>query len=265
MDTLLVLASSRKFAGMDNELIIPSPHGGSEHSANFTVDFPSVLELRGIEHEIALIRAELSYSFTNVDAAFYNNHKFKYYSPESEEWIEVTIPNGNYNFQQLSNYVTAVVKANEGLSGDDPAPFEIVPNYPILKVEIVINTEGYKVDLTEGNFRKLLGFDAKIVEETEYGSSNGNITNDVDALLIRLSGVKSFLNGDASDVVYTFTPSVPVGAAMSLEPNCPIYVPFRDRDIIKTLHVYITDQLGRQINLNNEGTVYTFHIRPRRK
>src|SRR5690606_2336080 len=107
----------------------------------------------------------------------------------------LTIPRGNYSFKQLSTFITETLRQNdETFIGDkeDIPPFEIVPDYPVFKVKVEINDEDYSVDFREGNFHKLIGFDAKLVDDSEYGAYNGNIHNDVDSIFIRLSGVRSF-------------------------------------------------------------------------
>lgn len=71
-------------------------------------------------------------------------------------------------------------------------------NYKIL----LTLKNGYQLDLRQGNFADLIGFERKIVTATDLGTKNANITNSVDAIFINTDVVRDGrVSGDLSGTV----------------------------------------------------------------
>ena len=74
--------------------------------------------------------------------------------------------------------------------GDDPEKYGINLYFVLSSYRILIELhEDYQVDLTTSDFRKLIGFNSKIVTSTEYGTNLPDITRGVDEVHINCDKV----------------------------------------------------------------------------
>ena len=160
----------------------------------------------------------------------------------------ITIPPGAYNIPSLNNEI-------KQFSNTERVTIE--PNYNTLRCKITLKP-GYKIDFThERSLRDLLGFDSREVTESGDGDRTVNITT-VNSLLIRCSLVTgSYINGAASDILYSFTPNRPPGTLLHISPNHPIYLPMNRTNLIPAITITITDQSGNLIDFRGErGTFF---------
>src|SRR5664279_1604271 len=130
-------------------------------SQNFTVYFESALQLdREKQYEIGLVSADIWHSWFNVNSS---NNKFRYHN--GSKWIDVTIPSGAYNLDDISNEIKSIVNDDSII---------IRPNFNTLKCEIEIKSP-YQIDFTiDNSIRSILGFDRILLNnpgkhEGEYG------------------------------------------------------------------------------------------------
>lgn len=239
-------------------LTLDSSTISNQNSDDFTIDFSSPLKVLDGIHEIGLIKCNLWYSFFNVSDDF--NNRIIRYTNNTAQTRTVTIPAGNYTILQLNTYISAAMVAN-----GDTASIIIEPNYSTLKVKITISN-GYSLDLTASNFNLLLGWNQGIYNfnGSQEGQNQANINRDINSLLIHCDILgSSFKNGLLSDILFSFVPNVPPGANIELEPQHLIYLPVIIPDHIRKIRMYITDQLGRRVNLNQQPVTYLLHLRKR--
>lgn len=235
--------------------------------SNFTVNFPKGIELQELlnqqkKYEMALITADLWYTWHNVSSQF-NNNVIRYNNGTT--WRTVTFPNGNYQVSDMNDYLHVKMKENGDytvVSGVDTFDINILPNVVTIKVDIVI-TNSYQIDLSMSAFNELIGFNSGIYNTSVSSQNRVDITRGVDTLLIRCSLLsQSYDNAQGSDILYTFVPNTSRGSAIHVEPNNPIFLPIQTVDQIKTLTMRITDQQNRELNFNGEGVRYFLNIRP---
>ena len=111
--------------------------------------------------------------------------------------------------------------------------------------------ENYQVDLTNLDFRKLIGFDSKLIKQTEYGTNLPDITRGVDEIHINCDKVTdSMTDGESSSTVAV----IPVenlvrSLPFSYKPRFLAYSPVSDH-IICSMRFYVTDSSETPINLN---------------
>jgi len=239
----------------------------NQNSDNFTVTYgdPIVLNTSTSDvakYEMALISADLSYSFSNISSELGNNI-FKYYN--GAVWRTITLPNGNYQVSDINDFLEVTMDENDDFTtdGDGNVTYNIVlaPNIVTLKVEMAIKN-GYKLDLTTSKLNELLGYNKAIYDATTSSSNRVDITRGVNSLIIHCSiAGGSYDNNLGSDILYSFVPQTSRGAPIHIEPNYPIYVPVSEVMYINRIQMRITDQLGRRVNFNGEPVTYFLHIR----
>ena len=139
----------------------------------------------------------------------------------------------------------------DGVTGAETYNINISSQIGTFKVKIEVKNS-YKVDLSIGNIRNLLGFDAIEVSVTQVGSSRADITNGLNMLQLHCSLINAgmYMNGSTSDIIYSFVPAGPAGASLSFKNDNPHYIAVRDNRYIDSIRLYVTDQLGRSVNLN---------------
>ena len=71
----------------------------------------------------------------------------------------------------------------------------------------------------------------------------------------------SYINGSLTDIVHSFSPTVPPGYLMNVQPRNLIYLPINKQSMISQMTIRITDQSGNEINLNGEQTTFYISLR----
>lgn len=230
-------------------------------TSDFVTKFnPPIPMVSNKNYEIAITTATVPYIFFNVTAAKGNNN-FDY-SPDGVTWITYIYEDGIYDLTYLFTtfrdeilipnnwYVT-----NGGPTGDQLIyDIEFQPDYPTSRVRIYL-ANGREVRFPVGNtFCDLLGFNANTtVSTTTLGPNIPNITDDVECLLLHCdasSGVYSYnTQSDVIAVLYINTP--PLGTITYI-PFFPRWCSYIGGDILSSMRIYVTDQLGRAIDLNDQ-------------
>ncbi len=235
----------------------------NQKSHDYTIEYYDPIQTKD-GYELALIKSNLWYSYYNVSTSLLNN-TFQY-TTNLAQVRTITIPNGNYTILQLNTYIHAIMKGFGDytvVGGVDTFDLSIAPNYSTLRVSITL-LNGYSINFTTSSFCLLLGWSSGIYNfvGTQDGQNTANINNGINSLLIHCDIIKeSFQNNIQSDVLYTFVPDQPPGSNLEVYPkNELIYLPIKYDQVYK-IRMYITDQLNRPIDLNNEPVTYLIHIR----
>ena len=105
----------------------PKPH-------DFEINYDVPLEFSS-SSEIALIGCNMWYSWHNLSDK-YNTNKLKYF--DSKEWLIIVFPEGNYDFDDIQDYINDHFKTN------DP-PISIHGNTVTLRT-IVLLKPGFQID-----------------------------------------------------------------------------------------------------------------------
>ena len=117
---------------------------------------------------------------------------------------------------------------------------------------VLVSLSGdYQLDLRGTDFGDLIGFEKKIVTKTEYGTKLPNITKSIDSLNINITAIKdSVLNGVNTNTIAVIpTDNLTRSFPFTFEPMRQLYCPV-STNIISEMRVYITDSLGKPIDLN---------------
>lgn len=227
-------------------LFIKSANGrGKSH--DFTVRFNPALEFdKNIDYYVALDFLKMAYSWYNVSSD-YNNNTLKYSQDSGKNWHTITLPNGNFSYDELNSYIQSEIESNSHTK--DGITIKFVS--PFLKVLLTLKS-GFQVDLKTGDFGKLIGFEKKIYTASTYSPKFPDITRSVDNVFIHTNIISDSVDsGGQRDVLYSFSvDNLPLSYPFHIEPNRSKFTKI-STDRIKDLRIYITDELNRPLDLNN--------------
>ena len=234
----------------------------NQNSSDFTVNYNNFeLDIKK-KYELAMVRANIWYSWYNIASEF-NNNIFKYSIDSGINYINIVITDGIYSVSQLNNFIQQEMKKNNHYDNiNEKYYITLIPNYSTLKLDIEITNISYYIDFNQGDLNELLGFDKIIITQNESGGNTVDITRGVNSISIHCSIIEgSYENSIASDVLYSFSPNLSSGSLLTIEPINRIYLPLNVSSNIYNINMRLTDQQNRPINLNGENVVYLLHLR----
>ena len=232
---------------------------------NFTTTFSNFVLEDNTEYEVAMVALSMNYSYPNVSVKNANNTVE--YSPNSgTNFYTATIPDGNWSVSALSDYIQQSVMKPNGhysvVNSADVFDITIQPNFNTGLVDIILSNN-YQLRFTSSGFNNLLGFESVTLTTTSSSTKAVDITNGITSLNIRASIATSTLdaNGNNSDIIFSFTPSVSPYSYITRNPTRPIYCPLNTNNQISQITMRITDNLNRDIDLRNEPVNYMLDLR----
>lgn len=194
----------------------------------------------GPNAKAALVSFSGYYSWHNIRQE-YNNNNIKY-STNGGAFQDLAFPDGLYSYEDINQYFV--------FAGISPAP-TIAFNDTTYKVSIVV-PKNLILDLSNGEFADLLGFEKTKLPEGEYTSPNPpNLSRDIDSLYVHCDVVKdSIVDGEWGNVLFSFsTANLTPGYPFVMEPHNLRFVKVSSQTIT-SVHLYITDVFRRVICLN---------------
>lgn len=226
-------------------------------SSNFTTSFSPSLLFSG-ECDVALYSISMWNSLKNISDNL-GNRTVKF-SIDGTNFITTQLQAGIYSIEQLNLAIQALIVANGGLSNK----IVLTPNYSTLKTDITI-VAPYKLDLTVGNLRLLIGYSSVVLSAGSHIATNlTDISNGVVSYSINsniVSSESSFLNGSGSNSLFVFVPNSSAGELIQIQPNNLLWVKMSSKSISR-LNITLTDQDGRQlVDLSDEAVRITLVIK----
>ena len=112
-------------------------------------------------------------------------------------------------------------------------------------------SNNFQLDLRNSYFGDFIGFDKKIITQTEYSSRLPNITNSIDSININCDMISdSLTDGTYSNTLAVLpTDNLTRSYPFSFEPKRALFSPV-NKTTISEARITVTDSLGRPINLN---------------
>ena len=235
---------------------------GREKSENFTTEFSKPLKFT----KIALQEFEMEVSWDNISEN-YNNNKFKYYN--GSEWFDVIIPDGFYRLTRLNIRLKNIFFNNEyrHLNREEkiriydeyqsPIQFGVIEEEDKFSIEL---KENYKIDLTEGNFHKVLGFEPKIYEDYEQiAKYTANLEYKSDDIYVHCDIIDGMqINDNRTDVIHTFVNVNLPSSKIVHKFDKPIFYKVKSNKPIQRITMRITDEDETLLNLKGTKVKYTF-------
>ena len=223
---------------------------GRSRPEDFTIKFDPIMHLdTEMRHELAVDRVSMTYSWHNIKSE-YGNKTIKYSKNSGSTWENIEFVDGMYSYDDISEYINQVITEN----GDQP-------NNNLVGVKIYFVLSSYRVvvelgndwqlDIRNSTFGDLIGFEQKIITQTEYSNKLPNITNSVDTIHINCDIVTdSITDGKFSNTLVIIpTDNLTRSYPFTFEPKRALFSPV-SKTMISELRVTLTDSIGRPIDLN---------------
>ena len=229
---------------------------GISLSHDFTTRFNEPLKLSyDMKHEIAVRTISMTYSWYNIRQS-YGNNQIKYSHNKGTNWETITFTDGMYSYDDINDYIHEYMKKKKHLvvddDDDDKKKYGINLFYVLSTYRILVELdENYQLDLRNFEFRKLIGFDSKLVASTEYGTILPDITRGIDEIHINCDKVTdSIVDGQSSSTVAL----IPVenlvrSLPFTYQPRFLAYNPLSGH-LISSMQFYVTDSSGAPVDLN---------------
>ena len=245
---------------------------GVSLSHDFTTRFNNPIRLSyDMKHELAVRTISMTYSWYNIRQS-YGNNKIKYSNDKGVSWETITFVDGMYSYD-IDEYIKKYMKDKGHLIEDGKDDDGNVDEGKIkygFNLYFVLSTyrvlieldENYQVDLTNFDFRKLIGFDSKKITATEYGTNLPDITRGVDEIHINCDRVTdSIVDGESSNTVAV----IPVenlvrSLPFTYKPRFLAFSPVSG-NLISSMRFYVTDSSGNPIDLNGIDWYIEFFVR----
>ena len=229
------------------------------------------LDISDGEYGLGLVNFGVYHSIHNVDSS---NNLFKYKETASDDWIEYHLPHGAYEVSQIQSCI--VQQVGEWLT--------IKPILSISKCQLSFD-DRYEIDFRPTNtIGKILGFDqllskqpvvsvnrkltpkeTRAVDETNIITFTSrkeiNITT-IDKVHMRCNHVEgSRLNGNMSDILFSFHIDVSPGYKIIKEPNPISYKRIPPRPSLETISFSFIDDDNKRVNFNGETITFALELR----
>ena len=229
---------------------------GENRPDNFLIKFNPPLKLDPIKkHSLGIDRLTMTYSWYNIRSS-YKNNTIKYSNDRGANWNTVTFKDGMYSYTDINDYLHQYMeKQNHHTTNQQGNKvFHININF-ILSI--------YRV-LRGTDFGELIGFEKKLITKTEYGTKLPNITNSIDVLNINTNAIKdSIVDGvNRNTLAMIPTDNLTRTYPFTFEPRRTLYCPVSS-NTISEMRFYVTDSLGRPVDLNGVDWFMTLILHSR--
>ena len=228
---------------------------GENRTDNFLVRFNPPLKVDPIKnHFLSIDRLTMTYSWYNIRSS-YNNNSVKYSNDGGVNWNTVTFKDGMYSYTDINDYLHQYMEKQNhhttNQQGNKVLHININFILSTYRVLISFSDAQYQLDLRGTEFGELIGFEKKLVTKTEYGTKLPNITNSIDVLNINTSAIKdSIVDGvNTNTLAMIPTDNLTRSYPFTFEPKRPLHCPV-SAGIISDMKIYVTDSLGRPVDLN---------------
>ena len=147
---------------------------GENRPDNFLIKFKPSLNLNPEKkHFLAIDRLTMTYSWYNIRSS-YNNNTIKYSNDRGANWNTVTFKDGMYSYTDINDYLHQYMERQNHHTTDQSGSKVFHINISLVlstyRVLISFSEDKFQLDLRGTDFGSLLGFEKKLVTQTEYGT-----------------------------------------------------------------------------------------------
>ena len=251
-----------------NRQLILSSHSVKNKNGNKPSDFtikytnPIILDPNR-QYELGLDRiVTMSFTWFNVTNEL-NNQKIRFSSDNGINWTELILNPGVWNYVDFNNFLKDNTKT--GTASNPSFPITLEFDDTIFRTVITL-ARNYQLDLTQSDFNDLIGFNKKILIQSEnIGDYIPNLSQDREILNIHCDLISdSLVDGDETDIIFSFSTSTLIPSySFTQEPRRVQFNPV-NKNTINKIRIYITDGKRRIIDLNHSDTSFSLILREKR-
>ena len=207
------------------------------------------------------------YTYNSCPNITHENNRLRYSCDVGVTWKDITFATGAYELAEINSEIQRQMVINNDYRKDsqlDTFYIKVTINKPTSKSQLEINDENYIVDFNvTDSIASTLGFDNKKYTCGIHESPNVIDIEKVNAILIHCDLVTgSSINGINSQVIYSFSPKVSPGYKIIEIPSPQLYYhPVINQSYIDRVHIWITDQNNRIVDLRGEKITVCIHLR----
>ena len=227
---------------LDSQLAKQQNRGGTQRSHDFTLRFDEPIMLdKNKNYKAALNEVvTMSYSWYNVRAS-YSNNTLRWKKKSESAWKTVSLPDGMFNYDDLNSFIQKQIGKVDPTKNDSQELFTLFFDSSIFRAVILLHNS-VEVDLSNGTFADLLGFEKKVLDQTTNVSKYvPNITRGVDWVYIHCDLITREVQNVGSDVLFSLsTSTLSVSYSFSKEPRKLSWHPV-NKHAIQSIRVYVTD------------------------
>ena len=252
---------------MDRQLILSS-HSVKNKNGNkpgdFTIKYtnPIILDPNR-QYEIGLNRIiSMSFTWCNITSEL-NNQKIRFSFDGGNNWTDLELNPGVWNYVDFNNFLKDNTKT--GTASNPSYPISLEFDDTIFRTIITL-AQNYQLDLTQSNFKDLIGFNKQVLTNAEnVGDYIPNLSQDREILNIHCDLIiDSLVDGDETDIIYSFsTSTLTPSYSFTQEPRRVQFNPVNKNTIYK-VRIYITDGKQRIIDLNHSDTSFSLILREKK-
>ena len=186
--------------------------------------------------------------------------KIRFSSDSGTNWTELIFNPGVWNYVDFNNFLKDNTKTGTASNPSFPVALEF--DDTIFRTIITL-AQNYQLDLTQSDFNDLIGFNKKIITNSEnIGDYIPNLSQDREILNIHCDLISdSLVDGDETDIIYSFsTSTLTPSYSFTQEPRRVQFNPV-NKNLINKIRIYITDGKRRIIDLNHSDTSFSLVLR----
>lgn len=226
-------------------------------SHDFTIPLENSFNFLQGTYYLSVSQLNTWYSHPNISADLGNNI-FTYTNGITT--YNLTFPDGVYNLSSIATRIQDFLIENgdftdphgAGIKKHYTFPINFTPNLNTGKIDWSINSP-YTVDFTTSLIYQIFGTVSSVKSADFEGEEPGNINNYINQININcdLCQGSGILGGANSSVIYSYVPDTLPYGPINIRPALRSYVQITASKPT-SYRVWLTDNLGRPINLRNE-------------
>ena len=230
----------------------------SENTCDFTTLFshPIILD-QNKEYEAAFLSLETYNSIPNITS---KNNTFLYYNGTS--WKTITLEKDAYEIKEINNEIQRQMIVNNDYDKENNS-FYINISHSRLSSVVEITNHNYKVNFNvENSIGPTLGFEKEILSFGYNKSPKIVDIMKINSILINTDFIHgSYVNGDRSQAIHSFFPTVGPGYKIRERPQPELIFYPVNCHYINHVRVWLTDQNNELIDLQGERITVRIAIR----
>ena len=188
--------------------------------------------------------------------------KIRFSSDSGVNWTELIFNPGVWNYVDFNNFLKDNTKT--GTASNPSFPITLEFDDTIFRTIITL-ARNYQLDLTQSDFNDLIGFNKKILIQSEnIGDYIPNLSQDREILNINCDLISdSLVDGNETDIIFSFsTSTLTPSYSFTQEPRLVQFNPV-NKSTIHEIRIYITDG-KRRIDMNHADTSFSLVLREKR-